>query len=194
MSFPLLYLAIALACGIALGKALPISLGAAAGAAAATTAAAWILYRMKRTAAALGLILGLATVTHLPFLTHSFGLMDSDEAIPALMSKHIAEGRQPPLFFYGAFFQGSFPQHFTAAFFKLFGYSVPLAKGTAFLAFALFLVVQFFLIKKPFSFGLACAAGLFSSRSASSTSPAGAFAWSTCAAHWENSSRCWRDA
>jgi hypothetical protein len=115
----------------------------------------------KRDAAAIGIIVVLATLTHLPYLAHSFGLMDSDEAIPALMSKHIAEGRQPPLYFYGAFFQGSFPQHYTAVFVKLFGYSVFLAKLTAFLAFALFLGVQFFLIKKAFSFGFACAAGLF---------------------------------
>ncbi len=115
----------------------------------------------KRDAAAIGIIVVLATLTHLPFLAHSFGLMDSDEAIPALMNKHIAEGKQPPLYFYGAFFQGSLAQHYTAAFFKLFGYSVFLAKLTAFLAFALFLVIQFWLIKKAFSFGFACAAGLF---------------------------------
>ena len=115
----------------------------------------------KRDAAAIGIIVVLATLTHLPFLAHSFGLMDSDEAIPALMSKHIAEGKQPPLYFYGAFFQGSLAQHYTAAFFKLFGYSVFLAKLTAFLAFALFLAIQFLLVKKAFSFGFACAAGLF---------------------------------
>ena len=115
----------------------------------------------KRDAAAIAVIIVLATLTRVPFLAHSFGLMDSDEAIPALMSKHIAEGRQPPLYFYGAFFQGSLPQHFTAAFVRAFGYSVPLAKWTAFMAFALFLAVQFLLLKKLFSFGFACATGLF---------------------------------
>jgi hypothetical protein len=115
----------------------------------------------KKNATALGLLIILATFIHLPFLLHSFGLMDSDEAITALMSKHIAEGKQPPLYFYGAFFQGSFPQHYTALFFRLFGYSIFLAKLSAYLAFAAFLGIQFFLLKKAFSFGFACAAGLF---------------------------------
>ena len=115
----------------------------------------------KRDAAALAIIVALTTLVHVPFLTHGFGLMDSDEAITALMGKHIAEGKLPPLYFYGAFFQGSFPQHYMAVFFKLFGYSIFLAKLSAFLAFALFLGIQFFLIKKAFSFGFACVAGLF---------------------------------
>lgn len=115
----------------------------------------------KKDAAAIGLLIILATLIRLPFLLNSFGLMDSDEAIPALMSKHIAEGKQPPLYFYGAFFQGSLPQHYAALFFRLFGYSVFLAKLSALLAFAAFLSVQFFLLKKAFSFGFACSAGLF---------------------------------
>lgn len=115
----------------------------------------------KKDAAAIGIIVVLVILTRLPFLAHSFGLMDSDEAIPALMGKHIAEGGRPPLYFYGAFFQGSLPQHYTAVFFKLFGYSVFLAKLSALLAFGAFLVVQFFLLKKAFSFGVACLAGLF---------------------------------
>jgi hypothetical protein len=115
----------------------------------------------KRDAAALGIIVVLSTIVHVPFLAHSFGLMDSDEAITALMGKHIAEGQQPPLYFYGAFFQGSFPQHWMAVFFKLFGYSIFLAKLSAYLAFVLFLGIQFFLLKKAFSFGFACVAGLF---------------------------------
>ena len=115
----------------------------------------------RRDATALAIILVLVTLVHIPLLVHSFGLMDSDEAIPALMGKHIAEGRRPPLYFYGAFFQGSFPQHYMAAFFKLFGYSIFLAKLSALLAFLLFLGVQFFLLKKAFSFGFACAVSVF---------------------------------
>lgn len=115
----------------------------------------------KRDALAVGIIVVLVTLVHIPFLAHSFGLMDSDEAVPALMGKHIAEGRQPPLYFYGAFFQGSLPQHYMAAFFRLFGYSIFLAKFSAYLAFILFLGAHFFLLKKAFSFEFACVAGLF---------------------------------
>jgi hypothetical protein len=115
----------------------------------------------KRDAVAIGLLVLVALLIHLPFLFHSFGLMDGDEAITALMSKHIAEGKRPPLYFYGAFFQGSLPQHFTAVFIRLFGYSIFLAKLSAFLAFAIFLGAQFILLKKAISFEFACAAGLF---------------------------------
>ncbi len=115
----------------------------------------------KKDAVALGLLIILAILIRLPFLLNSFGLMDSDEAIPALMGKHIAEGNRPPLYFYGAFFQGSLAQHYMALFFRLFGYSVFLAKLSALLAFAAFLGIQFFLLKKAFSFEFACAASLF---------------------------------
>jgi hypothetical protein len=115
----------------------------------------------RRDAAALGLLILLATATHVPYLSHSFGLMDSDEAVPALMGKHIAEGRPAPLYFYGANFQGSLPEHYSAILYRIFGYSVFLAKLSAFLAFVAFLVVQFLLLKKAFSFGFACAVGAF---------------------------------
>jgi hypothetical protein len=115
----------------------------------------------QRDAAALGLLAVLATAVHVPYLTHSFGLMDSDEAVPALMGKHIAEGRPAPLYFYGANFQGSLPEHYAAVLYRLFGYSIFLAKLSAYLAFVAFLCVQFFLIRKTISFGFACAVGVF---------------------------------
>lgn len=115
----------------------------------------------RRDAMALGFLVVLVTLVHVPFLAHSFGLMDSDEAIPALMGKHIAEGGRPPLYFYGANFQGSLPQHYAAVLFRLFGYSVFLAKFSAHLAFIAFLCVQFLLLKRAFSFEFACAAGAF---------------------------------
>jgi 4-amino-4-deoxy-L-arabinose transferase-like glycosyltransferase len=106
------------------------------------------------------LILATAAV-HVPYLVHSFGLMDSDEAIPALQGKHIAEGGMPTVFYYAARFQGSFPQHYYALFFKLFGFSAFLTKLAAFLAFAAFLAVQYALLKRLFSREFALAAGLF---------------------------------
>lgn len=114
-----------------------------------------------RTSAALALIILLAMAVHIPFLMHNFGLMDSDEAIPALMGKHIAEGKRPALYYYGAFFQGSLPQHYYALMISLFGYSVFLVKFAAFLAFLAFVCVHFILLRELFSFEFACATGLF---------------------------------
>jgi hypothetical protein len=107
------------------------------------------------------LLVLLAAAVHAPYLAHSAGLMDSDEAIPALQGKHIAEGKLPTVFYYGARFQGSFPQHLYALVFKIFGYSAFLTKLAAFLAFAAFLAVQYLLLKRIFSRGFALAAGLF---------------------------------
>lgn len=61
MTFPLFFLAIALAAGIAAGKAFSLSLAAAAVAAGLILAAAWGLYWMKRTTAAFAALLA-ATV------------------------------------------------------------------------------------------------------------------------------------
>jgi hypothetical protein len=115
----------------------------------------------RRDAAVLILILMAATLVRIPYLSHSFGLMDSDEAIPALAAKHTAEGGRPALYYYGAFFQGSFPQHYYAVMFFLFGYSVFMAKLSAFLAFLAFVGVHYIFLKKIFGFLPAAAMSAF---------------------------------
>jgi hypothetical protein len=110
---------------------------------------------------ALALILVLSTAVHVPYLVHHNGLMDSDEAIPALQGKHIAEGKMPTLYYYSARFQGSLPQHYYALLFRLFGYSILLVKLAAYLAFTAFLIAQFFLLKNLFSGGFATSVCLF---------------------------------
>ena len=100
---------------------------------------------------ALGLILAVTIAVHVPFLVHAGGLMDSDEAIPALQGKHISEGQIPAVYYYGARFQGSLPQHVYALFFWVFGYSVFLVKAIALLAFLVFIVVQYVLVRDVLS-------------------------------------------
>jgi len=139
--------------------------------AAATAVRGWIRWkasprrraRLKigRDAVIIVLLIALAAAVHVPYLVHSTGLMDSDEAIPALQGKHIAEGKLPTVFYYSARFQGSLPQHLYALFFWIFGYSVFLTKLVAFLAFAAFLAVQYLLLLKIYGRGLAVAAGVF---------------------------------
>lgn len=100
---------------------------------------------------ALGLILAVTIAVHVPFLVHADGLMDSDEAIPALQGKHIAEGQIPAIYYYGARFQGSLPQQVYALFFWIFGYSVFLVKAIALLVFLAFICVQYFLVRDVLS-------------------------------------------
>ena len=100
---------------------------------------------------ALGIIFAVAIAVHVPFLVHADGLMDSDEAIPALQGKHIAEGQIPAIYYYGARFQGSLPQQVYALFFWIFGYSVFLVKAIALLVFLAFIAVQYFLVRDVLS-------------------------------------------
>jgi hypothetical protein len=118
-------------------------------------------FKPGKACGALVLIILLAGAVRVPFLIHNYGLMDSDEAIPSLQGKHIAEGRLPPIYYYGALFQGSFPQFYQALLFKIFGYSALLTKIAAFLAFVAFLVVQFFLLMECFSWTWAFIISLF---------------------------------
>jgi hypothetical protein len=118
-------------------------------------------FKPGKTWGALVLIILLASAVRVPYLVHNYGLMDSDEAIPSLQGKHIAEGRLPPIYYYGALFQGSFPQFYQALLFKIFGYSALLTKVAAYLAFVAFLVVQFFLLMECFSWAWAFVIGLF---------------------------------
>jgi hypothetical protein len=49
-----------------------------------------------------------AGVSRLPQLTSPHLLLDGDEAILGLMAKHLAEGREAPIFFYGQAYGLSF--------------------------------------------------------------------------------------
>jgi hypothetical protein len=99
----------------------------------------------------LGLILALTVAVHVPYLVHADGLMDSDEAIPALQGKHISEGQIPAIYYYGARFQGSLPQQLYGLLFWVFGYSVFLVKAAALFVFLLFMIVQYFLVRDVLS-------------------------------------------
>jgi hypothetical protein len=117
--------------------------------------------KITRDAEIIGLIVLLVAVVHIPFLLYNFGLMDSDEAIPVLQGKHIAEGKLPAAFYYGALFQGSLPQHYYALLFRVFGYSIFMAKLAALVAFCAFVAVQFILLLRLYSREFAVLASLF---------------------------------
>jgi hypothetical protein len=102
-------------------------------------------------ALALTALLLLTIVVRLPFLLHAAGLMTSDDAIPALMGKHISEGKLPPICYYGQQYLGSLSSHVYALFFWLFGYSMLTLKAATLLMYLAFIVVQFLLFKAVFS-------------------------------------------
>jgi hypothetical protein len=110
-------------------------------------------WRPKFGSAALALtaLLLLTIVVRLPFLLHASGMMTSDDAIPALMGKHISEGQLPPICYYGQQYLGSLSSHVYALFFWLFGYSMLTLKAATLLMYLAFVVVQFLLFRAVFS-------------------------------------------
>jgi hypothetical protein len=96
------------------------------------------------------LLLCLAVLVRMPFMLHSYGLINSDDGIPAIESKHISEGMTRPIYYYGQHYMGSLPFHFYALGFKLFGYSIFLFVLMHVLFHLAFMVTQFLLFKEIF--------------------------------------------
>jgi hypothetical protein len=117
--------------------------------------------RLTRGGLALFAVLLLAFALRLPFLLHGTGMMTSDDAIPALMGKHIAEGKLPPVYYYGQQYIGSLPSHVFALLFKCLGYSITLFKLATLFFYLGFIAVQFFLIRELFSPDFAFLTGVF---------------------------------
>jgi hypothetical protein len=117
--------------------------------------------KFDRTVLALIVLLLLAAATRLPFCFYGAGMMTSDDAVPALMGKHIAEGRPAPICYYGQNYMGSLSSHIYALFFKLFGYSILVLKFSTLLIYLGFVALQFLLLKEVFSFSSAVLMCLF---------------------------------
>jgi hypothetical protein len=117
--------------------------------------------KLSKETAAFLIVLLLAVVLRIPFLASPAGLMTSDDAVPALMGKHIAEGKTPPVCFYGQLYMGSLSSHYYALAFKVFGYTMFVLKWATLLVFLGFMAIQFVFLKEVFSFSLALAVSFF---------------------------------
>jgi hypothetical protein len=117
--------------------------------------------RLTRTHLLIAAVILLAVAVRIPYLMNSYGLYNSDDAIPALMSKHISEGKLPPVYFYGQLYMGSFAEHLYAVPIALFGYSPLLLKVSPLIFFLAFLALQFIFLKQLFSASFSLAVSLF---------------------------------
>ena len=117
--------------------------------------------RFSKSTVWLILIIIIALGLRLPYLLHHAGLSDSDDAITILMSKHISEGKLPPLYFYRQLYQGSFFSHLSALMIIIFGFSHLLIEIIILCLYIAFIAVQFHLIKKLFSPSFAVLASVF---------------------------------
>lgn len=91
------------------------------------------------------LIVVVGFLFRLDFLQANHFVIDSDEAIVGLMAKHVLEGREIPVFYYGQHYMGSFEALVVAGMFKLFGVSSAALKLVP-LLFSLALIVVVYLL------------------------------------------------
>jgi len=92
-----------------------------------------------------------ATTIQIPFLMNNFAPLDSDDAISALMAKHISEGKQPPFYQYRQVHGGAFAHHIYALVFKISGYSIFVIVLLYFTFYLGFIMTQFLFFKEIFS-------------------------------------------
>jgi len=114
----------------------------------------------QETGILLALIL-LAVAVRVPYFIHGAGIMTSDDAIPALMGKHIADGKIAPISYYGQLYMGSLSSHVLALFFKCFGYSLFMLQLATLLFYLGFMVVEYVFLRELFAREFAALVTLF---------------------------------
>ncbi len=117
--------------------------------------------RFNKTLFILIALLLLTAALRLPFLIYGWGLLNSDQAIPALMAKHISEGKVPPMNYYGQQYMGSLGSHIYALIFRVFGYSILTMEAVSLLFYLAFVTLQFYFFKNIFSTAWAAVLCLF---------------------------------
>ena len=108
----------------------------------------------------LAIFLALTAVgARLPFLVTGKIPFDSDEAVEALMARHVLEG-ELPVFFWGQAFKGVPEVYLSAGAFALFGSSVTVLKSVTLVLFATYVALNFVLLDKLISRWVASAASV----------------------------------
>jgi len=108
----------------------------------------------KRRFPQLILIAALVLASRAPFLLHGDRFFDSDEAVEGLMARHVLQGEHPA-FLWGQHYKGVPEVYAASAAFALAGPSVVALKGVTLLCFVAFVCVQFVLVDRLFSRGVA---------------------------------------
>ncbi len=109
----------------------------------------------------LTLILLAGLLLRLDFLFANRFVIDSDEAIVGLMAKHILEGRDFPIFYYGQHYMGSLEAFFAAGLFAVVGISSVALKVVPLVCSLLFVVLLYQIGLELGSRGVARLAALF---------------------------------
>ena len=105
-------------------------------------------------------IAGAAVLARLPFLLRADRFFDADEAVEALMARHVLTGEHP-LFLWGQRYKGVPEVYLTAAVFRAASPSVIAMKTVTLACFVVFLWLNFRLLDRLFSRGVAWIATAF---------------------------------
>jgi hypothetical protein len=106
------------------------------------------------------LIAALVLLSRAPFLLRGERFFDSDEAVEGLMARHVLDG-EFPVFLWGQRYKGVPEIYLTAAVFAVTGSSVIALKSVTLACYALFVCLQFVLVTRLFSKGIAWLATAF---------------------------------
>jgi hypothetical protein len=106
------------------------------------------------------LIAALVILSRAPFLLRGERFFDSDEAVEGLMARHVLDG-EFPVFVWGQRYKGVPEIYLTAAVFAVAGSSVIALKSVTLACYAVFVCLQFVLVTRLFSRGIAWLATAF---------------------------------
>ena len=95
-----------------------------------------------------------AIAARLPFLLRADRFFDADEAVEGLMGRHVLTGEHP-LFLWGQRYKGTPEVYLTSAVFRAAGSSVIALKAVTLACFVVFLCLNFRLLERVFSRGIA---------------------------------------
>lgn len=82
------------------------------------------------------------------YLLYWESFLDSDESLVGIMAKHILEGKELPIYFYGQSYMGTLEQFSAALFFKLFGISPIVLKIVPLFFFVLSVILLYLIVEK----------------------------------------------
>src|SRR5262245_14918183 len=116
--------------------------------------------RWTRDLPAFAIVIVAAIVARLPFLLHADRFFDADEAVEGLMARHVFAG-EFPAFLWGQRYKGVPEIYLTSVVFRAGGSSIIALKAVTLACFVVFLCINFKLLERVFSRGIAWVATAF---------------------------------
>lgn len=105
-------------------------------------------HKLDKTALALTVLVAIYIISRLLLFHDGMDLLSGDNAIWAIMSTDILQGKNFPIFFYGASRTGSLETYFTALFFAIGGISANVYHVSRIILFAPFILIVYYTVRR----------------------------------------------